>query len=238
LILDWSTELKVVKRDVGEVIKEDQTYYFTVTFDEIPESFDAESKFPIETVGSVAGETMKKMENGQQYMTFGPEGEAKFTMTGGKVTGNNQVYLFSLNGTANVTGVDFTGNESLVLRGNGDPSKSSTFTNCKFSAGSTYKIGDQEFNYDFQFGTSDAGITFADCDFDGATFSNRSAFKFVDGNGVESGTGSLFGGGSFTVIVSILSLVVSVACMVITFSLKKKLVPVTANGAAESDDKE
>ena len=80
LILDWSTELKVVKRDVGEIIKENQTYYFTVTFEDIPESFDAESKFPIETVGSVAGDTIDKMENGQQYMTFSPEGEAAFTM--------------------------------------------------------------------------------------------------------------------------------------------------------------
>ena len=80
LILDWSTELKVVKRDVGEVIKDDQTYYFTVTFAEIPESFDAESKFPIEISGSVDGGTMDELENGQQYMTFGAEGEATFTM--------------------------------------------------------------------------------------------------------------------------------------------------------------
>ena len=80
LILDWSTELKVVKLDVGEVIKDDQTYYFTVTLDDLPESFDADSRFPIETSGSVAGDTINEMENGQKYMTFGTEGEAAFTM--------------------------------------------------------------------------------------------------------------------------------------------------------------
>ena len=208
-----------------------------------------EDRDPVDAIISVIGGTMELentnligngvknayvRESRVYYNALIDISAAKFTMTGGKVTGNNQVYLFDLNGTANVTGVDFTGNESLVMYGNGDPSKSSTFTNCQFSAGSTYKVGDREFNYDFELDLTDAGITFAVCDMGDTTFANRNAFKFVDGNGVENGAGSLFGVGSFTVILSILALAVSVAGMGVTLSLKKKLTPAAATVSGEA----
>ena len=154
----------------------------------------------------------------------------EFTMTGGKVTGNNQVFLLDIyDSTVNVNGVDFTGNESLAMSKGDDLLKTSTFTNCKFSAGTPY--GD--YNHDFRFKGSKPKITFVDCDFGEATFNNKSAAKFEN---TANGVGSLFGEGSLTNILVIISLVISVAaiCLAIA-SHKKKAVLATANEAEKSE---
>ena len=165
---------------------------------------------------------------------------AELTMTGGKVTDNNQVFLFQIsNGAANVKGVDCTGNESLAMyrKGKYASKPTSTFTDCKFSAGIPYTPYDEEdykFEYDFQFGEENANITFVDCDFGEATFDNKSAAKFEN---TANGVGSLFGEGSLTNILVIISLIASGVSISITlYYNKKKTVPVAANNATEADE--
>lgn len=96
----------------------------------------------------------------------------------------------------------------------------------------------EEFKHDFQFKDEKAGIKFVDCDFDKATFSNKDAFTFVGGT-VSNSVASIFGEGSLTNILVIISLIASAVSISLTvFYNKKKAVPVAANGASESDDEE
>jgi hypothetical protein len=170
-------------------------------------------------------------DRGSKYYTVLIDiANVEFTMTGGKVTGNNQVFLLDISdSTVNVNGVDFTGNESLAMCKSDDLLKTSTFTDCKFSAGTPY--GD--YNYDFRFRGNKPNITFVDCDFGEATFNNKSAAKIEN---TSNGVGSLFGEGSLTNILVIISLVISVAaiCLAIA-SHKNKAVLATANGAEKSE---
>ena len=142
-------------------------------------------------------------------------------------------------GAANVKGVDFTGNESLAMYRKGEycTKPASTFTDCKFSAGTPY---DEDYKYDFQFGNENANVTFVDCDFGKATFSNKNAATFVGGT-VSNSTGSIFGEGSLSTIIALLALIASgVAIFLTVYYNKKKAVPVAANGVAETetDDEE
>jgi hypothetical protein len=158
--------------------------------------------------------------------------DTDLTITGGKFTGNNQVFLFSLWDTvANVDGVDFTGNNSFVMNVREASAEESVFANCKFSTGSAY----EEFKYDFQFKDEKAGIAFVDCDFGDTTFSDKNAVTFVGGT-VSNGVGSIFGEGSLAMIVAILALVASGVSIFLIVDMKKKLVPATANGADKSDN--
>ena len=83
------------------------------------------------------------------------------------------------------------------------------------------------------FGDENANITFVDCDFGEATFDNKSAATIEN---TANGVGSLFGEGSLTNILVIISFVISVAaiCLAIA-SHKKKAVLATANEAEKSE---
>ena len=60
--------------------------------------------------------------------------------------------------------------------------------------------------------------------------------RYVD-FGNDGGVGSIFGEGSFTTILLLISLVTSIASMGVTLvNNKKKAVPATVNGADESDN--
>ena len=143
--------------------------------------------------------------------------------------------MFSLWDTiTTVDGVDFTGNDSLVMSVREASAEESVFSNCKFGAGSAYN----EFKNDFQFNDEAARITFVDCDFGNATFSDKNAVTFVGGT-VSNGVGSIFGEGSLTMIFALLSLIASsVAIFLVVYYNKKKAVPAIANNAAETTDEE
>lgn len=159
--------------------------------------------------------------------------DTPLTMTGGKFTGNNQVFLFSIwDSVVNVDGVDFTDNNSLVMNVREASAEESVFANCKFSAGSAY----EKFDYDFHFKDKEAGIKFVDCDFGEATFNNKNAVTFVGGT-VSNGVGSIFGEGSMTNILVIISLIASgVSIFLTVYYNKKNAVPVAANTDAEGDE--
>ena len=72
------------------------------------------------------------------------------------------------------------------------------------------------------------------CELGNSTFSNRSYAIFED-----NAVGSIFGEGSLTMIISILSLVASgVAIFLVVYYNKKQAVPVAANNATETEDEE
>jgi hypothetical protein len=157
--------------------------------------------------------------------------DTDLTIIGGKFTDNNQVFLFSLWDTmTNVDGVDFTGNNSLVMNVREASAEESVFANCKFSAGSVFK----EFNYDFQFKDKEAGIRFVDCDFGEATFNNKNAVTFVGGT-VSNGVGSIFGEGSLAMIVAFVALIVSVAAIIVNISSKKNKVAAPQTAAEDEE---
>ena len=148
--------------------------------------------------------------------------DSDFTLTGGTFTGNDMAFLIKLvDSTAYVEGVDFTDNDALALVTANDSSTPSVFIDCKFGAGTS--ISDY-YKYDFDFWDDESGVTFEDCTFNKSTFSDKSAATFIGGN-VSNSVGSIFGEGSFTMIVSLAALAVSAACLGTTMSLKKKLEP-------------
>jgi hypothetical protein len=216
------------------VTKDDSDYYCTSTI------YAKDSTLVIENtsfIGNGSKNIWQRSEYSDDYRasTVISANDTDLTMSGGKFTDNNQVFLLSLlDSVVTVDGVDFTGNKSLALSVYVACSAPSIFSNCKFDAGSTYR----EFDYDFQFKSKNEDITFVDCDFGNATFSDKNAVTFVGGT-VSNGVGSIFGEGSLTMIISILSLVASgVAIFLVVYYNKKKAVPVAANNAAETEDGE
>jgi hypothetical protein len=71
-----------------------------------------------------------------------------------------------------------------------------------------------------------------------STYDGLEHIKFVDCKNApnQKATGSIFGEGSLTMIVAILALALSAACMGVTLSMKKKLVPVAANQAESENE--
>ena len=232
----YSTDATVKIKDcsVGGngVTKDDASYFCTSTI------YAEDSTLVIENTNfnGNGSKNIWQPENSDYYKgsTVISVTDTDLTITGGKFTDNNQVFLFSLwDSMINVDGVDFTGNESLVMNVREASAEGSAFANCKFSAGSIL----EEFKYDFQFGDEKSGITFVDCDFGKATFKNKNAVKFVGGT-VSNGVGSMFGEGSLALIVSFVALVASVAAIVVNvYSNKNKnLALATDNGDEESGD--
>jgi hypothetical protein len=128
-----------------------------------------------------------------------------------------------------ITKSRFEGNAGVIFQGEGKTG--SHFTECTFSENTRLKN-----KVTFQL-YEDNKLDFNNCDLGNSTFNDRSRATF-DG---AVGVGSIFGEGSLTMIVAILALIASgVAIFLIVYYNKKKVVPVAANGAAdtETDDEE
>ena len=214
------------------VTKDDSDYYCTSTI------YAEDSTLVIENtsfIGNGSKNIWQRSEYSDDYRasTVISANDTDLTMSGGKFTDNNQVFLLSLlDSVVTVDGVDFTGNKSLALSVYVACSAPSTFSNCKFDAGSTYR----EFDYDFQFKSKNEDITFVDCDFGKATFSDKNAVKF-DGGNVSNVIGSIFGEGSLALIVASVALIASIASIIVNVTeRKKKTVPVTATEQSENDE--
>ena len=77
----------------------------------------------------------------------------------------------------------------------------------------------------FNFQNPDSKVNFVNCDFDNSTFNDRSRANFEDSaRGKSLRFGSIFGEGSLTMVVSMTALVISVACLSVTISSRKKKV--------------
>ena len=152
------------------------------------------------------------------------------TMTGGNIKNNAADKLFYFEQPANLSNVTITDNASVVLDVENSTEKV-TLTNCTLGNNSPVK-----YNVDVIVDTKGT-LVMTDCDLGDTTFSNKDYIDFGNGAGV----GSIFGEGSLTMIVSILSLIASgAAIFLVVYYNKKKAVPVAANGVAETetDDEE
>ena len=128
-------------------------------------------------------------------------------------TNNSAEYLLMVvNNDVKVTNSRFLNNPANVLHGYGEKV---SFTDCVFHNNPATKWTDYD---SFYFVFKDAPITFTRCDMGNSTFNDRSRATFEN-----SGVGSIFGEGSLIMVVAIAALMVSVAGMGVTLSLKKKL---------------
>jgi hypothetical protein len=126
-------------------------------------------------------------------------------------------------GALEVSDTVFEGNTRTVFRGEAD--NGSFFKNCTFS-GNSIDSNYKTFNFD-----EDNALNFENCDFGDSTFNDRSYATF---DGV-SGTASIFGEGSLAMIVALLALIASAVSIFLIVDVKKKLIPVTANGTKETE---
>jgi hypothetical protein len=147
------------------------------------------------------------------------------TMTGGNIKNNAADKLFYFEQPANLSNVTITDNASVVLDVENSTEKV-TLTNCTLGNNSPVK-----YNVDVIVDTKGT-LVMTDCDLGDTTFSNKDYIDFGNGAGV----GSIFGEGSPAMIIAILSLIASAVSIFLIVGMKKKLVPVAANNAAEADE--
>ena len=145
-------------------------------------------------------------------------------------TQNNVGYIIDcVNQDITVTRSRFTDNKSNVLHCSSDTK--TIFTDCVLNNNiGTLSDSNYTINVDFE----GDGPTFVNCDMGNSTYNDRNRVQIKNG-----GTSSIFGEGSFPMIIAILSLIASgVAIFLVVYYNKKKAVPAIANNAAETTDEE
>jgi hypothetical protein len=144
----------------------------------------------------------------------------RLTINGGKITGNAADKLFYFEqGGADLNGVTITDNASVVLDIDNVYDRV-TLTDCVLGNNSPVK-------YDVDIIVDTEGtLVLNHCDLGDTTF---------DDEDMVTGVGSIFGEGSLTMIVSLLSLVASGVAIFLIADTRKKLVFATANKTAETE---
>ena len=143
-------------------------------------------------------------------------------------TQNNVGYIvFSASQDITVTNSRFTDNQSNVLDCNADCE--ACFTDCVFNNNTGMLSSD---NYTFNVNGVGDSTTFINCDMGNSTYNDRNLVQIVN-----SGTGSIFGEGSLTMIVAFVALIASVASIIVNVTARKKeTVSVTATEQAEDNE--
>lgn len=157
-------------------------------------------------------------------------GSSQISIDNCTFTQNNVGYIIDcVNQDITVTRSRFTDNKSNVLHCSSDTK--TIFTDCVLNNNiGTLSDSNYTINVDFE----GDGPTFANCDMGNSTYNDRNRVQIKNG-----GTGSIFGEGSFPMIIAILSLIASgVAIFLVVYYNKKKAVPAIANNAAETTDEE
>ena len=131
-------------------------------------------------------------------------GYSNVTIEKCQFTDNRTTVLFDVDSdsTLCVSDTRFTDNVSAIYYGSIESSSSSYFVNCIFDRNST----PGKYPYSFEFVKGGEQPTFSNCDFGNSTFNDRSRAEIIDAN-TPSGVGSIFGEGSFAMIVAIVALV-------------------------------
>ena len=173
-------------------------------------------------------------ENGKGSST-GPDvisvfGGATVEINNSKFLNNvNDSIIFGVNGSIEVSECHFEGNTGCIYYGrkNGD----AIFKGCNFVGGPA-KTGTKSFYLE-----KNANVELDTCELGGSTYNDESRVTFVNcGNEGAKRYGSIFGEGSFVAVISILSLVTSIAALALV------LYPKLANGAPvatiEEEDEE
>lgn len=154
--------------------------------------------------------------------------ESDFRMEGGKVTKNSGEELFYFEDSeSELTGVTITENQSVVMHVNNDHEIVNVIE-CVLD-NNTPNDNNAAVELD-----KAGNLIMIDCVLGDTTFNDRS-FATFDG---EAGVGSIFGEGSFSMIVSLVALIVSGLSIFLIVDMKKKLVPATAKNTEENEDEE
>ena len=149
--------------------------------------------------------------------------DSSLTMEGGKITGNKADKLFYFDDSkADLRGVTISENESLVLDVD-NSSEKVTLTECVLGNNTPVK-----YDVDVIVDTANT-LVLIDC--------TRGDTSFED-EYMVTGVGSIFGEGSLTMIVSLLSLIVSAVCVILLVDVKKKLATVATQSTAKTEDEE
>ena len=157
-------------------------------------------------------------------------GSSQISIDNCTFTQNNVGYIIDcVNQDITVTRSRFTDNKSNVLHCSSDTK--TIFTDCVLNNNiGTLSDSNYTINVDFE----GDGPTFVNCDMGNSTYNDRNRVQIKNG-----GTSSIFGEGSFPMIIAILSLIASgVAIFLVVYYNKKKAVPAIANNAAETTDEE
>ena len=157
-------------------------------------------------------------------------GSSQISIDNCTFTQNNVGYIIDcVNQDITVTRSRFTDNKSNVLHCSSDTK--TIFTDCVLNNNiGTLSDSNYTVNVDFE----GDGPTFVNCDMGNSTYNDRNRVQIKNG-----GISSIFGEGSFPMIIALLSLIASgVAIFLVVYYNKKKAVPAIANNAAETTDEE
>ena len=155
--------------------------------------------------------------------------DSRLTMKVGKITGNNADTLFEMeDSVADIQRVTITDNASRVISVNNDSQKVNM-------AGCILGNNAPDTTIPEILVETKGTLAMIECKLGDSTFNNKEYIIFGNGTPGKAMYASIFGEGSLTMIVAFLALVISVAGMGVTLSLKKKLVHTTVNNA-ETDD--
>ena len=133
--------------------------------------------------------------------------------------------IYTEKGTLEVTNSQFSENKGNIFTG--VSAAGSHFTDCSFS-GNVTPSNERTFYLN-----EGCELAFNNCDLNDSTFGHRDRATF-DGKAAAS----IFGEGSFAMIVALLALVASGVSIYLIVDIKKKLVPVAANDAKGNEDEE
>ena len=156
-------------------------------------------------------------------------GSSQISVDNCTFTQNKVGYIIDcVNQDITVTRSRFTDNKSNVLHCSSDTE--TIFTDCVLNNNiGMFSDNNYTINVDFE----GDGPTFVNCDMGNSTYNDRNRVQ------IENGVGSIFGEGSFPMIIALLSLIASgVAIFLVVYYNKKKAVPAIANNAAETTDEE
>ena len=151
--------------------------------------------------------------------------DSSLTLEGGKITGNSPDKLFLFDDSeADIKGVTITDNTSVVFDIKNGIQKV-TLTECTLDKNTSV-----EYNEDIRVAAKDT-LVINNCTLGDTSFKDKSLVTFTG-----TAVGSIFGEGSLTMILVIVSLVASAVSICLTIALyKKKAVPVVANGAEDTE---
>jgi hypothetical protein len=116
----------------------------------------------------------------------------------------------------NATETKFLNNNSTIFLGFCDDDKDCAFTECTFENND----GSYRYPYSFHLSADDDNPAFVDCTLGDSTFNDKSYAEIVTSK--NKNPGSIFGEGSFSMIVSLAAIVLSAVSIGMVISSKKQ----------------
>ena len=124
--------------------------------------------------------------------------------------------FYTKSGHVEATNCQFTDNRGIFFDGRSD--EGTVFTNCTIK-NNTYAGTD---SLPFSFSHGSKKITFKDCDFGNHVVESNEYKEIINTEEVNGAIGSIFGEGSFPMLISLLALAIAVVSLVMNISAKKK----------------